>query len=398
LERIINARIRAIVDIRPEQCGFRKGVGTTDAIFAIRQLFEKHRAVRKTVHAAFLDMEKAFDRVPHELIWFALRDHGVPEEYIDWIKLMYECTQSVVLCPAGLSEPYRISVGVHQGSALSPLLFILIMDTISRRLATPVPWSLFYADDVALCDTSRSNLQSRTQDWKDTLQRFGLKLNISKTEYLEFGPQTPGSIKVDGTDLTKTCAFKYLGSCLDCAGDTTVDASARAAAAWLKWREVKGVMCDKHVPNWLKWKIFCSVLRPVALYGSESRSSIKADIQILHVMQMNMLRWSLGLSRLDRIENTEVLRRMGVAPIEDKLAEGRLRWFGHVQRRDDESVARTALSLTVDGKKPVGHPKRTWMDNVAKDMKDAGVTADDALDRAAWRRRTHKADLGFPRD
>src|SRR5699024_11067456 len=133
-----------------------------------------------------------------ELIWLALRDHLVPEAYIDWIKLMYVNSSSSVRCSSGLSQPYRISVGVHQGSALSPLLFILVMDTIGRDLITPSPWTLLYADDVVLNDLDRTGLERRAQAWKDRLQDFGLRLNVAKTEYLESGPQSPGTIRVDG--------------------------------------------------------------------------------------------------------------------------------------------------------------------------------------------------------
>ena len=98
-----------------------------------------HCEVRKTVHVALLDLEKAFDKVPHELIWYSLRQHLVPEVYIDWIRQMYSHPSSVVRCPAGLSKPFRITTGVHQGSALSPLLFILVMNTIGNGLIKPPP-------------------------------------------------------------------------------------------------------------------------------------------------------------------------------------------------------------------------------------------------------------------
>ncbi len=81
-ERVLDRRLRSLVDITPNQCGFVKGCGTTDAIHAARLLMEKHREKYKPVHMAFLDPEKAFDRVPHDLIWRALRLHGVPEEYV----------------------------------------------------------------------------------------------------------------------------------------------------------------------------------------------------------------------------------------------------------------------------------------------------------------------------
>ncbi|RCN37939.1 hypothetical protein ANCCAN_16152 [Ancylostoma caninum] len=68
-ERILDSRLRDIVEIAPNQGGFVKNCSTTDAIHAVRLLTEIHREKRKTVHLAFLDLEKSFDRVPRELIW-----------------------------------------------------------------------------------------------------------------------------------------------------------------------------------------------------------------------------------------------------------------------------------------------------------------------------------------
>ncbi|VDP47120.1 unnamed protein product [Heligmosomoides polygyrus] len=146
-ERILDRRIREIVKHRP--CGFVSGCGTIDAIHAARLLVEKHRERQKSEHIAFLDLEKAFDRVP-----------------------------------PGISMEFPISVGVHQGSALSPLLFVVVMDAITRDLQNPVPWTLLYADDVMLASEDKGELEREVQAWCDRLERFGLKLSVKKREYL----------------------------------------------------------------------------------------------------------------------------------------------------------------------------------------------------------------------
>lgn len=79
-ERILNKCLRDIVELTPNQCGFVKGSSTTDAIHAARLLMEKHREMNGMAHVAFLDLEKAFDHVPHILFWKALRSHSIPEE------------------------------------------------------------------------------------------------------------------------------------------------------------------------------------------------------------------------------------------------------------------------------------------------------------------------------
>ena len=105
-ERVLEARLRKIVSVSLNQCGFVKDRSTIDAIHAVRILLEKHRKKNRNVHLAFLDLEKAFDRVPHELLWMSLRSHGVPEEYVRWAKLLYAKPTSVVRSAAGTSRSF----------------------------------------------------------------------------------------------------------------------------------------------------------------------------------------------------------------------------------------------------------------------------------------------------
>jgi Reverse transcriptase (RNA-dependent DNA polymerase)/Endonuclease/Exonuclease/phosphatase family len=391
-ERIIDARIRNIVTITPNQCGFVKGRGTTDAIHAARLLLEKHREKNKTVHMAFLDLEKAFDRVPHDLIWHSLRSHHVPEAYVNWVKLLYNNVTSNVRCAVGTSPAFNISVGVHQGSALSPLLFILCMDTITADIQSPHPWSLLYADDVFNADATRAEVQRQVQLWKTRLDEYGMRLNIKKTEYMECGPQTEGTINIDGEDLKKASEFRYLGSIISHDGSITPDVRARVNAAWMKWRQVTGVLCDRRMPDRLKGKIYKSVVRPVALYGSECWPASSSHEQTLHTMEMKMLRWSLGLTRWDHVMNEDIRKRLGVAPIQDKMMEARLRWYGHVVRSDESSVARTAMNINPEGRRPRGRPKKRWLDRIKEDMKTVNAQPEDAFERVKWKRLCRKAD------
>src|SRR5207244_6962813 len=80
------------------QFGFSPGKGTTDAIFIVRQLQKKYLAKKKDLRIAFIDLEKAFDRVPREVLWWALREVKVEEWLIKVIQSLYEgATTSVKL-------------------------------------------------------------------------------------------------------------------------------------------------------------------------------------------------------------------------------------------------------------------------------------------------------------
>ena len=90
LERVIEGRVRKIAKIDDMQFGLMAGRSTTDAIFIVRQLQEKYLARNKELWMAFVDMEKAFDRVPREVVWWALRYLGVDEVIVSVIRVMYE--------------------------------------------------------------------------------------------------------------------------------------------------------------------------------------------------------------------------------------------------------------------------------------------------------------------
>ncbi|EYB84458.1 hypothetical protein Y032_0316g2295 [Ancylostoma ceylanicum] len=251
-DHLLDRRTRDIVSLPTNQCGFVARCGTTDAIHAARLLIKKHREKLKALHIAFLDLEKAFDRVPHELIWYALRKHALPEELTEWVRILYARPRSQVQAPAGTSAEFPITAGVHQGSALSPLLFILVMDAVTRDLQKPAPWTLLYAGDVMIAAEDKYLLERQTQAWSDRLAQFGLRLNVTKTEYLTTEVNQIGTISVGGTGLPRTEAFKYLGSTVSFDGCLSHEVTARIHATWLKWRSLTGVLCNTNIPDRLK--------------------------------------------------------------------------------------------------------------------------------------------------
>ena len=80
-ERVIGGRIESETSVRENQFGFIRGRQTSDAIFALRQTMEKFRERQKSLHIAFIDLEKAYDRVPRAEVWRSMRSKGVSEKY-----------------------------------------------------------------------------------------------------------------------------------------------------------------------------------------------------------------------------------------------------------------------------------------------------------------------------
>ena len=133
-ERIIETRLRQIVNIRDNQFGFRPGMSTTVSAFALRQLQEKYRGNNTDLHMVFVDLENAFDRIQRDLIWWYLRKKGVPDEYVNIVQDMYRSRKTQAVQQKGETEYFPIEVGLHQESTLSPLLFVIIMDVLTDRI------------------------------------------------------------------------------------------------------------------------------------------------------------------------------------------------------------------------------------------------------------------------
>ena len=187
LEGVLESAVRGMVDVNKLQFGFVPGRGTTDAIFIARQLQEKYRAAKKPLYFAFVDLEKAFDRVPREVLWWALRSLGVEEWAVRVIQGMYANARSRVRVNGQLSEDFDVTVGVHQGSVLSPLLFILVLEALSRGFHTDKPWELLYADDLVIIASSEQELVDRLRDWKKRMEDKGLRVSMPKTKAMVSG-------------------------------------------------------------------------------------------------------------------------------------------------------------------------------------------------------------------
>ena len=133
---------------------------------------------------AFIDLEKAFDRVPREVRWWALREVEVEEWLIKVIQSLYEGATTSVKLRSGESLPFEVKVGVQQGSVLSPLLFIIVVETLSRRFREGLPYELLYADDLVLKADSMEKLMVKLGKWKESLETRGLRVNLCKTKVM----------------------------------------------------------------------------------------------------------------------------------------------------------------------------------------------------------------------
>jgi len=155
-----------------------------------------------------------------------------------------------------------------------------------------------------------------------------------------------GEVTMGGVVVPRIEKFKYLRSIIVERGELM-----RILAAVLgqvaKTKKAVGVLYDKKIPFRLKGRVYRMVIRPALLYGPECRPIKKTQGQRLMVAEMRMIRWMCDFTRLDRIRSVGIRDRVGVAPLEEKLRETRLRWFGHVKRRSVNAPVRRCEAINL---------------------------------------------------
>ncbi|KAK3529945.1 hypothetical protein QTP86_009331 [Hemibagrus guttatus] len=248
----------------------------------------KYRDGQREPHCVFVDLEKAYDRVPREELWYCMRKSGVA-----------------------------------------------VIDQLSEEVRQETPWTMMFADDIVICSESREQVEENLERWRFVLERRGMKVSRSKTEYMCVNEREgSGRVRLQGEEVKKVQEFRYFGSTVQSNGEFGKEVKKRMQAGWNGWRKVSGVLCDRKISTRIKEKVYKTVVRPAMLYGLETVSLRKTQESELEVAELKMLRFSLGVTRLDRIRNEYIRGTAHVGCLDDKVREARLRWFGHFQRRE----------------------------------------------------------------
>ena len=249
---------------------------------------------------------------------------------------------------------------------------------------------MLFADDIVICEETREEVEQRLESWKYALERIRMKVSRSKTEYLCInGGNGHKTVEMEDTKVPRVKEFKYLGPTVQESGGCEMEVKKRVQAGWNGWRRVSGVICDKRLPARAKGKVYSSVVRPAMVYGLETVAVTKKQVEEIEVAEMKMLRFAMGVTRKDKIRNEQIRSTVKVKRLGMKMREGRLRWYGHVIRRDQEYVGRKMMEMELAGKRKRGRPKRRFLDVAKEDMEEVGAKETDIGDRKMWRMMIH---------
>ena len=182
-------------------------------MYVLRQMVEKRLEAQGSVALGLVDLEKSFDTVPREMVMATLQWMGVTEAEVRMAEGTYEKTTARVVVGEGASEEFEVKIGLRRGSVLSPLLFIAVLELISRKtVVKDAMKKLLYADGLALVAYGKQELQETMEEWDGLFTKHGLRLNLQKTEVLHIGHQREElDIEMEGKKLTQRDSLVYLG-------------------------------------------------------------------------------------------------------------------------------------------------------------------------------------------
>nr|VZI14293.1 unnamed protein product [Spirometra erinaceieuropaei] len=348
------------------QCGFRRHRGTTDMIFAARQLQEKCQEMRTHLYSTFVDLTKAFDTVNREGLWKIMQKFGCPERFTQMVRQLHDGMMARVTDNGAVSKAFAVSNGVKQGCVLAPTLFSLMFSTMlmdayrderpgiriayrtdghlnqrrmhfQSRVSTTTVHELLFADDCALNTTSEEEKQ----------QSMDLFFTAGHQHAEDGAPNAPPQISVNGTQLQVVENFPYLGSTLSRNTQIDDEVANRISKASQAFGHLQSTVWNRHgLQQSTKLKMYKAVILPTLLYGAETWTVYTKQARRLDLFNPSCLRRILRLDWQDRIPDTDVLERTGILSIYTILRQMQLRRSGHLVRKDDERLPNDSYTET----------------------------------------------------
>lgn len=403
-ERLLEEKLRIHIEptMDEAQSGFRKGRSVHDHIFTIKQIIEKAHLSKTSACIAFIDLEKAFDRVRRREIWNILEKRKTDTNLIRAIKSVYSKNTNYVIKDNNRSEIFETREGLRQGGILSPTLFNLYMDDIikesntktkglnvgMRRMQNINIKVCAFADDLAIIAQSQSELQKDLNNWREILEKRGMKISIPKSKVMMIDKeQQTIDIKLKNEKLQQVTHFKYLGTTIDIYGNQEKDIHDRIDKAAKTYHMLRTSFINKReITTRTKMTVYKTIFRPILTYGSETWVLNKKLESKVQSIEMKYLRTVKGITRLDRVRNVDVRNELQVKPILEHVEQRQLSWWGHLLRTEESRLARKVWEARTTIKRGRGRPKITWDNVIAKNIQKRGRTIHEARGLAQRRR------------
>jgi len=251
---------------------------------------------------------------------------------------------------------------------------------------------LAYDDDVNILGGSIHTLNENAEALVAATRQIELEVSANKTKYMVMSrDQNAGriqSVRIDNSTFEMVEEFKYLGTTLTNQNFIAEENKSRMRSGNACYHSVQNLLSSRLLSKNIKIKIYRTIILPVVLYGCETWSLTLREERKLRVFENMVLRIIFGPRRDEvteewrRLHNEELNDLYSSPNIVRVIKSRRMRWAGHVARMGEERGVFRVLVGKPEGKRPMGRPKRRWVDNIRMDLQEVGCEYVDWIGRA----------------
>ena len=373
---MLNSRLTEFIEkiglLGEFQNGFRKTRQANDNLFVLRNIIERGRITsggsKGNVSLCFVDLKKAYDTIPRDLLWETMENLGFKGKFLNLIKALYGHDNIKIVVNGIESEPIYPKRGLKQGCPLSPVLFAIYMVELTNELHKTkeglwiggiVISILLFADDMVLIGKSRAAVERLLTKLIKCLEELGMEINTKKTEFLEVTPTSELPITVYATngevigDILYSLKYKYLGVDIFVKNRMSIfkkkhEVMVHRAKSMAK--TIKSMAARSCDTAWVATELWFKVAIPTILYAceiTEISSKVMTTIEGLHGQ---MAAFVLGVD--GNCSHAGILREVGWCSLSNLMFKRKLKIFHRLCAMEDTRLAKAVFNdcfSSIDG-------------------------------------------------
>ncbi|KAK3559562.1 hypothetical protein QTP86_013728, partial [Hemibagrus guttatus] len=287
------------------------------------------------------------------------------------VRSLYNRSRSLVRIASCKSDLFPVHVGRRQGCPLSPVLFIVFMDRISRRsqglegvrFGDHRISSLIFADDVVLLASSSLDLQHALGRFAAEYEAAGMRVSTSKLEAMVLDrKKVVCTLQVGGEALPQVEEFKYLEVLFTSEGRMDREIDRQIGAAAVMRSMYRSVVMKKELSRKVKLSIYQSIYVPTLTYGHDLWVMTERVRSRIQAAKMSFLHRVAGRSLRDRVRSSVTREELGVELLLLHIERGQLRWLRHLFRMPPGRLSGEVFRACPTRKRPRGRPRTRWRD------------------------------------
>ena len=357
------------------QNGGRKNMRATDALFVLRTVLDKASFTNKDFSLCFIDFTKAYDTIPHDLLWEKLKSINVHPQFIKVLMSLYKDNTIKVIINGHKTEEVRLERGIKQGCVLSPLLFLLYISDLASMIENDkggiqindvIVSGLLYMDDLILIGRNKNELIGLLGNTQLMLEDLDMSVNCPKSNILYssdisisnenehdyFSPLKAPRLHMELHDsegneigiIKYAELYKYLGIQVSL---------GRAATIFAKHRQtitsrldsfaglILGLAKETTAPELASLQLWESCALQSVLHGSEVVSINQAEIKDMESTQAQFGASIMGVRH--STSSSGILMELGLPKISYRIHLRKLKFWRRLITLPEENWARQAF-------------------------------------------------------